>query len=465
MKRWCIVALLVVVGLWCARPVWAFSLIDPNSWPGYLNPNSWPSWLNPHQWPFTVVPVPEVASDPNSGVTYGVLLAGLFTDSNGDISNILAPDFNNNSTLGLGGTFRFLSYPSADEQWWIMAGLQEKIASNVNLYYAIGRTHRGTWSFSAHFFFERDPTERFFGIGNNSSLKNESNYTTEQLYFEAILGYNITRHLQIAIDERPRYVRIQHGAFNSLPSIFVQFPNVKGLSGGTELLNQLQLSYDTRNSVDIPTNGGYDLIYASFANRSFGSSVSYSRFGVDLHHYFPVARKITLATHGYLQYMPSGNEAPFWAMGRLGGESSLLYNEETLRGYGAGRFVDNDVFDVNAEMRIRVFDTDIFNAMAFSSWRRFWTPGVFSTRSQRIFSRTCIPWEESAFAESPNRSSLVTLTSVGEARVPQFSPASIIHFSPADFRVSQSGFDAPPRGGAHHSSEVWHDVTCRVALD
>lgn len=361
MKRTCTVALLLVLGLWFARPARAFDLIKPNSWPGYLNPNTWPNSLNPRNWPFTVIPIPEVASDPNSGVTYGLLFAGLFTNSKGDITDILAPDFNNNSTLGLGGNFRFLSYPSADEQWSVMAGLQQKIASDVDLFYSVGRTHRSTWSFSAHLFFERDPTERFFGLGNKSSYGNESNYTTQQLYLEVILGYNITHHLQIAIDEKPRYVRIWHGGYNNLPSIFVQFPTLKGLGGGTEILNQLQLSYDNRNSIDIPTDGGFYLIYASIADRSLGSSISYTRFGIDLHHYFPIAPNMTLATHAYLQYMPSGNEAPFWAMGRLGGESSLLYNEETLRGYGAGRFVDNNVFDANVEIRTRVFDMDIFN--------------------------------------------------------------------------------------------------------
>jgi Omp85 superfamily domain len=371
MKRLCTVALLLVLGLWCARPARAFSLIDPNTWPASLNP---------HHWPFTVVPVPEVASDPNSGVTYGLLLAGLFTNKQGDITEILAPDLNNNSTLGFGGNFRFLSYPSADEQWSVMGGLQRKIASDVDLYYALGRTHRSTWSFSGHFYFERDPTERFFGIGNSSSEGNQSNFTTQQVYFEGILGYNLTPHLQIAIDERPRYVRIWHGAYNNLPSIFVQFPEVKGLGGGTELLNQIQMSYDTRNSIDIPTDGGYYLIYASIADRSLGSSVSYTRFGIDLHHYFPIGRNITLATHGYLQYTPSGNETPFWAMGRLGGESSLLFNEETLRGYGAGRFVDNDVFDANAEMRIRVFDTDIFNTHGIIELAPFLDAGrVFHT--------------------------------------------------------------------------------------
>ena len=382
MKRLWGVLVILLTGVIYVRPAHSFSLLNPDSWPGNFNPNTWPAALNPHDWPFTLVPVPEIESDPNSGVTYGVLAAMLFTNKQGDINNILAPDIISNSTLGPGGTFRYLGYPSSDEQYWVIAGFEEKIARHVDLDYAMGRTHQSRFSFEGRFFFERDPTERFYGIGNSSSEGNESNYTTEQLYFEATLGYNVTPHLQIALFERPRYVRLFNGAFESIPEIFQEFPNIKGLQGGTEVLNQIQTSYDTRNSVDLPTEGGYALAYASIADRRFMSSISYTRLGADIHHYFPIGPKVTLATHGYLQYMPAGNEVPFWSMGRLGGESSLLIDQQTLRGYGAGRFVDNNVFDVNVEMRSRVWETDIFNthgilelAPFFEAGRVFHNPG------------------------------------------------------------------------------------------
>lgn len=382
MKRSYTIALVLMSWVLFARPAGAVTLIDPNTWPGYLNPNTWPSALNPHNWPFTLIPIPEIATDPNSGVTYGVLAATLFTNDKNEITNILAPDIISNSTLGPGGTFRFLSYPSADEQWYVTAGFEEKIARHVDLDYAIGRTHQSDFSFEGHFFFERDPTERFFGIGNSSSEGNQSNYTTEQVYLEATLGYNITPRLQVALFERPRYLRIFNGAFENLPEISKQFPTVKGLGGGTEVLNQIQVTYDTRDSVDIPSEGGYEMLYASIADRRFMSSVSYTRFGADIHHYFPVGRNVTLATHGYLQYMPAGNEAPFWAMARLGGEESMLMDQQTLRGYGAGRFVDNNLFDVNVELRSRVWERDIFNthgilelAPFFDAGRVFHNPG------------------------------------------------------------------------------------------
>src|SRR5258708_19759631 len=99
----------------------AFSLMDQNSANtqafSLLHPDTWShafdnfKLTDPNSWPF--IPVPEVATDPNGGVTYGVLPVWLFTNDKGDISSILAPDINSNSTLRPRGNFPHLPYPSA----------------------------------------------------------------------------------------------------------------------------------------------------------------------------------------------------------------------------------------------------------------------------------------------------------------------------------------------------------------
>jgi outer membrane protein assembly factor BamA len=313
---------------------------------------------DPNSWPF--IPVPEVATDPNGGVTYGVLPVWLFTDDKNEISSILAPDINANSTLGPGGNFRYLAYPSSDTNWYAVAGAQETIARKVDLDYQTGREHKHWWSFEGRFYFERDPTERFYGLGNNSHQGNQTNYTTEQLYGEAIFGLNFTDKLQLSMMERPRYVRIQKGGFTSVESIFKGFPNQKGINGGTEILSQWVLQYDSRDSVDIPRSGTLGRLYYGIADRSFGSSQSYNRFGGELREYLTVGQRITFAGHLFNEYEPAGNEMPFWAQARLGGDESLLTDQQTLRGYGTSRFTDNNLFVMNLEMRTRVWDKNIF---------------------------------------------------------------------------------------------------------
>lgn len=341
-----------------AASVHAFSLLDPDTW-------KWPSYdwskfdaTSPNSWPF--IPVPEVATDPNGGVTYGILPVWLFTDSHDEISSIFAPDINANSTLGPGGNFRYLAYPSADTQWYVTAGAQETIERRVDVDYQTGREHKHWWSFEGRFYFEKDPTERFYGLGNHSAQGNQTNYTTKQIYGEAILGWNINERVQISLMERPRYVRIEEGGFNSVPSIFQLYPHQKGINGGSELLTQVMAQYDTRDSVDIPRKGTLARIFYGVADRRFGSSVSYNRFGGELRKFITLNPRITLAGHVFAEYQPAGGEMPFWSAARLGGQESLLADQETLRGYGAGRYVDNNLFVMNVEMRTRVWEKNVF---------------------------------------------------------------------------------------------------------
>ncbi|HXN86274.1 MAG TPA: BamA/TamA family outer membrane protein, partial [Candidatus Binataceae bacterium] len=321
----------------------------------------WPhkfSLTDPDTWPF--IPVPEVATDPNGGTTVGILAAVLFTDSKNQITDILAPDAEVNTVQGTGGTFRYLSYPSEDTNWYVTVGAQVKIARHLDLDYQTGRTHKNWWSFEGRFFFEKDPTERFFGVGNESLLGNQTNYTTNQAYGLAVLGLNFTENLQLALSVRPRRVRIQRGAFNNIPQIFRLFPHQKGIDGGSEVPVQLSLTYDTRDSLEVPRSGGLATIYFGIADRAFLSSVSYTRFGGELRRYYAINDKVTLAGHVFVEYNPSGNETPFWSMARLGGQESLLVDQETLRGFGTGRFIDNNLAVANGEVRTRVWDRDIF---------------------------------------------------------------------------------------------------------
>lgn len=315
-------------------------------------------WKNPSSWPF--IPVPEVATDPNGGTTYGVLPVFLFTDHNDQIKSIFAPDITNNTTLGPGGTIRYLAYPSSDTQWYATAGAQWEIARQVDLNYETGRDRDKWWSFQGRLFFERDPTERFYGIGNNSAQGNQTNFTTQQVYGEATVGINFTKQLQLALTERPRLVRIFEGGFTDVPQIFQLFPNQKGITGGTEVLSQAMLTYDTRDSVDIPRSGGLVRTYYAIADRRFLSSSSYNRFGGELRRYQTITSRITFAGHFFMEYEPAGNEMPFWAQARLGGDESLLTDQETLRGFGSGRFIGNNLVVGNLEMRTRIFDANLF---------------------------------------------------------------------------------------------------------
>ncbi len=363
MKR-ALAAIAVLVALVAAVPALAFdwSLPKFNTSDFQLPSYDWSpskfSVANPDTWPF--IPIPMVATDPNGGTTYGLMPVILFTQQD-RITGIFAPDITKNTTLGVGGDFRYLAYPSSDTQWYVEGGGQKTIARYVDVDYQTGRDRTRWWSFEGRFYFEKDPTERFFGLSNHSHEGNQTNYTTKQLFGVVTLGINFTQKLQLALTMRPRWVRIEEGGFTELPSIFQLFPHQKGINGGSELLNQAVLTYDTRDSVDIPRNGGLVRAYAGIADRRFGSSVSYTRFGGEVRRYLTLTQRITLAGHVFMEYEPAGNEMPFWSQARLGGDESLLADQEPLRGYGAGRFIDNNLVVANLEVRTRVYERELFN--------------------------------------------------------------------------------------------------------
>jgi hypothetical protein len=325
------------------------------------NPRQWfdlTRWRDPRDWPF--IPLPEVATDPNGDTTIGFLPVWLFTDDKKQIRRMFAPDLTYNPTLGVGGTARFFSYPSDDTQWYIVAGGAETIDRDIDLFYSTGRTRRDWWSFDGRARYERDPTERFFGLGNSSDEGHETNFTTEQLFAEARLGLNVTPQVQIAGELRPRYVHIQQGAFSSIPFTGSFFPTLPGLHSNHELFMRLIVSYDTRDSVSIPRRGSWLTLFGGMTDRSVLSSVSYSVFGVEGRYYYPLGQRITLAGHIAVRYMPVGQRTPFWALSRLGGDRSDLGGRQPLRGFGDSRFVDRNLFVTNLELRTRVFDLEIF---------------------------------------------------------------------------------------------------------
>jgi outer membrane protein assembly factor BamA len=120
------------------------------------------------------------------------------------------------------------------------------------------------------------------------------------------------------------------------------------------------LTYDTRDSPIIPGRGVRYILYDGFVSRAFGSSVSYTFFGAEARCYWPLGADATLAWHAGLRYMPSADGAPFWALSSLGGDSSVTDEREPLRGFGADRYIDRNMFASGLELRRRVAGFNAF---------------------------------------------------------------------------------------------------------
>jgi hypothetical protein len=310
-------------------------------------------WFNPATAPF--IPIPEVAADPDNGTTVGIIPTWLKTDENHDIRQIIAPDIIHNPYFGYGVHGRIYDYPSTDEQWSVIGGIKQRVERGIDGEYQTGRLRDRPWSVNLSVIYDRDGTPRFYGIGNHSSVDNQTNFTSEQEVLQAQIGRNLTHAWQLQYTLRMRSFDVQPGTLPLIPSTYTLFPNVRGLHTSRELLHRLSIVYDTRDDVTVPSRGMEWVVYGGLASRAGLLNDSlYSETGIDGRVFWPIARNSILAFHTALRYMPDARHAPFWALSTLGGSESLIGGTQPLRGYGGGRFYDRNAFSATVELRQKI---------------------------------------------------------------------------------------------------------------
>ena len=315
-------------------------------------------FLDPSAAPF--IPIPEIDLDPYSGTTYGVIPTVLKTNAQSEIDEIIAPDVIRNQYFGWGSRMRVFGFPSADEEWMVVGGGKQRVEREFDGRFAAGETRRGPWSWSVEAIYDRSGTPRFFGLGNGSLEANQTTYLDNQARFDLTVGRNFSPALQLAYLARWRYVDILPGVLPGVPSITTLFPGQPGIGTEHEFQQRVMLTWDTRDSPIIPRSGTRYLIYAGGVSSALGSSVSYSYVGGEARGYEPLGTDMTLAWHAALRYMPAAKDAPFWALGSLGGDLAMPGESEPLRSDGSNRYLDRNLSAGGAELRARVAHFDAF---------------------------------------------------------------------------------------------------------
>jgi hypothetical protein len=316
---------------------------------------AWTKWFNPETAPF--IPIPEIAQDPNGGLTIGLIPTWVSTDANHDVSKIIAPDIIYNPNFGVGVHGRIYSYLSGDEQYSVVAGIKERVERGFDAEYQLGRLREDRWSINYSLVYDRDGTTRFYGIGNETHESDQTNYTDQQEFAQVQIGLNFNHTWQLLYTLRLQSVDVLPGTLDDVPSINTRFPQLLGTN--KQLLNRLSLVYDTRDDLTVPTHGMKWVLYVgASAKNGLVNDSSYSEAGIDGRGAWPVARDTVLAAHMSLRYLPTVNDIPFWALSSLGGGESVIGGEQPLRGFGAGRFYDRDSFSATVELRRKVFSFD-----------------------------------------------------------------------------------------------------------
>jgi hypothetical protein len=104
------------------------------------------------------------------------------------------------------------------------------------------------------------------------------------------------------------------------------------------------VTFDDRDNVYATSRGTFATVGYQMFPRQLGGDYAFSQLRADFRHYIPVGDQvIALQAVGQL----GAGTTPFYALSRIGGTG--------LRGIRLGRFVDNNMFEAQAEFRFPIF--------------------------------------------------------------------------------------------------------------
>jgi hypothetical protein len=305
------------------------------------------------------VPIPIIATDPNAGVTVGIMPVSVFRE--GDrITNIFAPQITYNQIQGEGALFRMRRYFTVDSGLSIDAGSTTKGEHDYDVIY--NQAHFGPFDvllFRGRLRYITELEDRFFGLGSRSSPENESNYTFHRGEGDVGLGAQLPVFpLRVMFDELLSTNSVGPGHVSGVESTTQEFPLVRGVHDRIDLYShRVTLTLDTRDQLRATNNGLLAEFYYEIADATLLSDVSFTKIG------FSISGVLSywedrLATAGrFGARWVSGKNVPFYELTSVGGRT-------TLRGYPDGRFVGKNGIVAGIEERWNVVgfnlhDTDL----------------------------------------------------------------------------------------------------------
>lgn len=328
------------------------------------------------------IPLPVIASSPNEGITVGVLSAFLLHDKDDNASTLVAPQVNYNKNFGVSSTLYAAFYPSPDRSWETNLSKSTIINQDYEFKLRDKTLLDKKLELNLFAFAFSDGSARFFGFEAKTPRQRESNYTDTELGFNFSAGYDIGRHFQLILGERYRDVAIEPGAVTSIPYIKNRFKehSVPGINGFVAHAQRISLVYSTLDSISSPTFGGFAKVTVENSSKVLGGAADYRHYEGELKGYIPLDNERYISVFRLVYNQTLGSSVPFL-------EQSILGGENTLRGYGRNRFIDNSYFLLNLEERIRLFRWEIFNVKADWELAPFIDFGAVMSRLDRSSGR------------------------------------------------------------------------------
>jgi hemolysin activation/secretion protein len=184
----------------------------------------------------------------------------------------------------------------------------------------------------------RNFPDRYYGVGNNTSINQEEFYSFDLMYFKLLAMRQVREKLFIGLDYQFSY---EYNFFQE-PGGELASQTIEGWNGGFGSGVGAVVTYDTRDNI-VNAYSGMLFEVSTYLNSSYlGGTFNYTNVNVMFNKYWEVRKNHVLALNSVV-FMNFGG-VPFLDMARVGGD-------DILRGYARNRFRDNHFAGVQLEYR------------------------------------------------------------------------------------------------------------------
>jgi len=304
---------------------------------------------------YTVIPLPAFSYTRNESYWVGALVPILRANDKEELEDIFAPQYLHNRFVGETFSLNYYGYRNETIQYRAIAAFATKVERHFELGFRNTGAGGGRYILAAEGNWFKDAFTRFFGIGNSTPEQNESTYTDREANVRLSAGINLWQNFSILWTERYRDVRVEDGVIPNLPQTKLRFPTVEGIDGAQIFGHRLTFLYDNRDNLLTPRKGTYVSHYWELANNLHTrESDRWVRSALDARHLVPHADERGVFVARLLIDKVFSHDIPFYEQPMLGGEN-------TLRGFGLNRFINANLYLINLEERVRVYEKRIFD--------------------------------------------------------------------------------------------------------
>ena len=183
----------------------------------------------------------------------------------------------------------------------------------------------------------------FWGLGNDSPDDAKEEYTLKQFFFNPQVIFRVYDQFYLGLNfEMQDVTDFAYGVEGSL----FDLQQVEGRKGGFTSGAGILVTWDTRNNSYSPGKGSFAELNVTRFSDFLGSDFEFTSYMVDVRKFFPLGRNRVLGTQAYSRI--NNGDIPIRYLAMLGGN-------EIMRGYYKGRYADQSMIAMQAEIRQHLF--------------------------------------------------------------------------------------------------------------